>query len=155
MYEIEHATGKGPQLFSAQGSWVAPDMLGFRDKCIYFFEAKSKSVFSWHFKGEPPHWDTGIDLRHYCDYLEVGVRTNLLVYLLFLHQGAHSSQDDIAHGAPAFCPTGLFGGELSKLASRECHRSSKHAQGMVYWKQVDLACYARLQDVGESNGLLR
>ena len=72
-YQIEHQTGKGPQLFAASGDLVLPDLLAFRAGEIKWFEAKHKTCFTWHRKSR--RWTTGIDLRHYEEYQEVAHRT--------------------------------------------------------------------------------
>lgn len=141
-YQVEQHTGKGPQLFSAEGAFVAPDMLAFTHEGITWIEAKHKSVFTWH--RATSKWTTGIDLRHYVEYLRVSWRTKHPVWLMFYHREATPAQGDLEYGCPLECPTGLFGGELFRLVGSENHRSKPYdasrtgflghgKSGMVYW----------------------
>lgn len=141
-YEIEKSSGKGPQLFSAEGDFVSPDMLAFTHGGIVWVEAKHKTHFTWHRASQ--QWTTGIDLRHYGEYLEVEKRTRLPVWLMFYHREPTPSESDIAHGCPEECPVGLFGGRLIDLVVAENHRSPSYdpgragatghgRSGMVYW----------------------
>lgn len=142
-YEIEKHTGKGPQLFSAVADLVAPDMLCFGPK-ICWAEAKHKTVFSWHRNSQ--QWVTGIDLRHYYDYLEVQKATNIPVWLFFFHRSSTPAAIDVQHGCPDTCPTGLFGGQIDVLSQRESHQclplnsgrtyhKGHGRSGMVYWAE--------------------
>jgi len=142
VYEIEKSTGKGPQLFGLDASLVAPDMVAFTENGVVWIEAKHKSVFTWHRNTQ--QWTTGIDLRHYGDYLKVAKTTRLPVWLMFFHNRAEPSDSDRRMGCPESCPTGLFGGDIFDLVPRENHRSPAlndnregikgHGNsGMVYW----------------------
>jgi hypothetical protein len=138
-YEKLIDTGKGPQLFTAQGNFVLPDLLVFGEgaKTIFWAEVKHKKRFSWHRMSQT--WQTGIDLRHYRHYCEVQENTSLAVWLMFLHTSSEPSQSDLAHGAPKTCPSGLFGNALSDLMLVESHRSQMHGtSGMVYWPESAL-----------------
>src|SRR5690349_12943290 len=72
-YEKEIQTGKGPRLFMPFGNanlkLVAPDMLAKRGREVCWIEAKHKTHFTWYAK--TGRWQTGIDVRHYNDYLKV------------------------------------------------------------------------------------
>jgi hypothetical protein len=155
-YEIEKSAGKGPQLFAQDADLVAPDMLVFTHDGIAWVESKHKSVFTWHRVSR--QWTTGIDLRHYGDYLRVSKKTKLPVWLLFFHRESVPAQRDIEMGCPSACPTGLFGGELFLLVTKENHRSPPldrgrigvvgHGKsGMVYWAVNDLKLIATKDDV--------
>jgi hypothetical protein len=150
-YEIEKSRGKGPQLFCASGDLVLPDLLSFRDGKIQWFEAKHKTCFTWHRKTD--RWVTGIDQRHFGEYLEVAARTRLPVWLLFLHPKARPSDGDLAYGCPPECPTGLFGNDVAVLAGCESHRHVNHGKsGMVYWARESLRRLAAAEDLaGETN----
>lgn len=156
VYEIEKATGKGPQLFFDCGEYVAPDMIVFTDGGVMFIEAKHKSVFSWHRKSM--RWTTGIDLRHYEDYLLVSAKTKTPVWLLFYHKEDNPSANDLSFGCPNKCPTGLYGGNLAFLVSHENHRSLPYdfsrgsfvghgKSGMVYWSENILKKIATKEEV--------
>lgn len=155
VYEIEKSHGKGPQLFSAKSGMVAPDMLVFTTGGALFVEAKHKTVFTWHRNSK--QWTTGIDLRHYGDYLKVAKSTQLPVWLMFYHRCATPDMRDVQHGCPAECPTGLFGGELFSLVIDENHRSLSfnparefvgHGNsGMVYWAESSLKKIASVEEV--------
>jgi hypothetical protein len=160
-YEIEKSSGKGPQLFHSDGELVAPDMLVFSHRGIQWVESKHKTVFTWHrISGQ---WTTGIDLRHYGDYLNVAKQTKMPVWLLFFHRESQPSPDDVKHGCPRECPTGLFGGELFSLVVSENHRSPHFSQertgcvghgrsGMVYWAVDQLRLLATKAEVFDAAG---
>lgn len=156
VYETEKSSGKGPQLFTRESGLVAPDMIIFTTNGAMFIEAKHKSVFTWH--RSTSQWTTGIDLRHYDDYLRVAKRTHLPVWLMFYHREDSPSANDISHGSPDKCPTGLFGGELFKLSSNENHRSKPFCpnrsgfvghgnSGMVYWSENALLKIATKEEI--------
>jgi hypothetical protein len=131
-YKVEMEAAKGPQLFTRDGQFVLPDFLAFRDGKAIWFEAKTKSRFTWHRQSE--RWTTGLDLRHYKEYLQVSERTRLPVVLLFWHPCGNPSPADLNHGCPAACPTGLFSGQLNILRTRYSHISNKWGNsGMIYW----------------------
>jgi len=155
-YEIELSSGKGPQLFSSDGGLVAPDMLVFNNHGITWVESKHKSVFTWHRVTQK--WTTGIDLRHYGDYLHVAKQTKRPVWILFFHRESKPAERDIQAGCPPECPTGLFGGELFSMVTTENHRSPAfdpgrtgvigHGRsGMVYWAVDDLRMLATKEEV--------
>lgn len=156
VYEIEKATGKGPQLFCLDDGYVAPDMLVFTAGGAVFIEAKHKSVFTWHRISR--RWTTGIDLRHYEHYLCVANRTRLPVWLLFYHRESAPDERDVKHGCPLVCPTGLFGGDLAVLSRHENHRSLSYdsgrngfvghgRSGMVYWAEGVLRKLATKEEI--------
>lgn len=129
---------KGPRLFGPNGALITPDMLAIRGQDTKWIEAKHKTYWSWYRKGK--YWVTGIDLRHYFQYQQVTRVTPFPVWLLFLH-----SRSDSPEG---ICPTGLFGGELSHLATVESHRFSNYGKGgMVYWQYEKLSRLASLEAV--------
>jgi len=146
VYEIEKSTGKGPQLFTTNGGLVAPDMFVFNQNGLCWVEAKRKTVFSWYrAKGQ---WETGIDLRHYREYLKVRETTGLPVWLLFLHTESEPGNCDKGrHGCPATCPVGLFGEEILTLDKKNPRIGTEHASGMVYWSRSDLRFLASLDEV--------
>jgi hypothetical protein len=150
-YEIEKSHGKGPQLFSSEGEFVAPDMIAFTHEGVLWIEAKHKSVFTWHRITQ--RWVTGIDFRHYLDYQHVMVRTRLPVWLLFYHRESTPNARDLPE-CPAKCPTGLFGGSLERLMRCENHRSAPlqggtgwGKSGMVYWAHNKLTHLATKEEV--------
>lgn len=158
-YQIEQHTGKGPQLFSLDKQLVAPDMLVFNHNGMVWVEAKHKSVFTWH--RVTMRWTTGIDMRHYVDYLHVAKTTRLPVYLLFFHANSAPSEIDRKFNCPEECPTGLFGGELFDLVTKENHRSPHFDRnrtgmvghgnsGMVYWAADDLKLFATKDQIIEA-----
>ena len=143
VYEKEIHEGKGPTLFSVEGQLIAPDLLAFRTghkQDVKWIEAKTKSAFTWH--RNTGCWTTGIDVRHYGDYLKVAGLSPWPVWLLFLHlQGQ-------AKDSPQGSPVGLFGNELTYLSQHEHHRSDRWGcRGMVYWAHGSLRRLATLGDV--------
>lgn len=144
VYEKEIHEGKGPTLFSAHGEQIiCPDMLVFKQGKIFFAEAKHKSAFTWH--RITKRWVTGIDLRHYFDYLKIQNNSyGIDVNLLFLHR------EGVAKDTPQgmFSPTGLFGRSLDFLKNNENHRHENWGKtGMVYWSRESLNLLAELREV--------
>jgi len=147
-YQLEVNQNKGPSLFTEKGNYITPDMFAFapNNKNALWIEAKHKTVFSWHRISQK--WVTGIDIRHYLDYIEVNKMSPWPVWLLFLH-----TKNRIAKRAePWPCPTGLFGGLLDNLPNRESHRSNRHGKsGMVYWRHESLIKIANIEDVAPND----
>lgn len=145
VYEKLIDTGKGPQLFLPNDRrLVAPDMFVFGDGKAWWIEAKHKTAFTWHRKSQ--RWVTGIDLRHYEDYLIVDSCTPWPVWLLFLQRGGQ------AKDSPAESPSGLYGNRLDYLRQHESHRHDNWGpSGMVYWSIDRLKLMAPLSDVVEVN----
>lgn len=145
-YDIEYHTGKGPRAFHIGGQFAVPDLLVFDARKVLWIEAKHKTTFSWYRKSY--EWQTGIDLKHWRDYLQVRTLTSLDVWLLFLHRSRIPSQQDLAHDCPAECPVGLFGNNIDTLANCADHKSDKHGRsGMIYWAVSDLVFIATLEEV--------
>jgi len=140
VYEIEAHTGKGPQVFLQTAELIAPDMLCFMGQKVFWIEAKHKSVFSWH--RITRRWVTGIDRRHYHDYLKVAEASPWPVWLMFLHR------NDYTNEPPHNCPSGLFGGELKRLKDNVNHEHDNWGKsGMVYWAHETLLQLATLEEV--------
>lgn len=136
-YEKEGGDFKGPQLFSASGDLVLPDLLAFRSGKAIWFEVKRKTCFTWH--RITGRWVTGIDLHHYEQYQEVADRTSLPVWLMFYHPKSCPDARDLRCGCPKSCPTGLFGNDIATLKDRENHRHANWGKrGMVYWASDSL-----------------
>lgn len=151
-YEKEIGSGKGPRLFMATGSphdeLITPDLLAMCDKRFYWIEAKHKSVFSWY--GIGSYWTTGVDRRHFYDYVRVQKETGITVWLMFLHRESQPRREDKERwpDCPDTCPTGLFGQRLGKLVYTKSHESNRHgATGMVYWGENALKRLATLDEV--------
>jgi hypothetical protein len=151
-YEKEIDNGKGPRLFLAsdcEGSeLITPDLFAMKNGQFLWVEAKHKSTFTWYGKGR--YWTTGVDKRHFADYVRVQQETGINVWLLFLHRESIARPDDVAKwGAPPECPTGLFGRQIDYLNNHYSHDSSKWGpSGMVYWRPFDhLLKLAELADV--------
>jgi hypothetical protein len=136
-YEKEGGDFKGPQLFSASGDLVLPDLLAFKSGKAIWFEVKRKTCFTWHRISK--QWVTGIDLHHYEQYREVSERTQLPVWLMFYHPQSAPDARDVPHGCPDICPTGLFGNNIEILSANENHRHANWGKnGMVYWASGNL-----------------
>lgn len=153
VYDLEIETGKGPQIFTAQGDIVAPDMLIKRGDRLCFGEAKTKSCFTWHYTTSK--WTTGIDLRHYEEYQRAGKRMGCPVYLFFLHLNSEPAPQDKSrcHG---LSPTGLFAISLKYALQHESHRSDRWgSSGMVYWAHASLKLLAPVAEVVEAGKSLR
>jgi len=151
VYEKEINTGKGPQFFTPVHNLAAPDMLIFPD--ITWVEAKRKSAFTWFRNGNPPNWETGIDINHYRDYQDVMEISSVPVWLLFLHENNRPSDSDLGWGSPPHCPTGLFGQSLEYLTNNESHISDNWGRhGMVYWSVDKLKKLAEIEELEKING---
>ena len=125
VYEKIIDEGKGPQIFSADGELVAPDLLAFNAHKFLWVEAKHKTGFSWHRMSN--RWVTGIDKRHFNDYLKVKKKSNIPLWLMFLHDGGTAKDSPES-------PAGLFTGEISDLNKNINHCSDRWgSSGMVYW----------------------
>lgn len=151
VYEKEIHEGKGPRLFMAELSpykdLIAPDLFAIKGKKFTWIEAKRKTRFSWY--GKSGYWVTGIDKRHFNDYVLVQSETNITVWLMFLHIESKTWPEDIMKwNAPPTCPTGLFGNEISHLTGCVSHESNKYgSSGMIYWNIKDLKLLAELHQV--------
>lgn len=145
VYEIEKGQGKGPRLYSVCGELVAPDMLVFKGTGARWIEAKSKGAFTWYrVKG---CYETGIDIRHYFDYLQVDEASPWPVWLMFLQWGGRA-KDTPPHVPDS--PAGLFGHRLAYLREHESHRAPPQQWGkggMVYWAHDTLIQLATLEEV--------
>jgi hypothetical protein len=165
-YEKELQTGKGPRLFmpldGKRALLIAPDMLAMRGRLeMTWIEAKHKDHFTWFAK--TGHWQTGIDKRHYDDYLEVMERTQRDVLLYFLHTNDTPPRGKWANGIngrnsqPLHCPIGLFGRTLSELKLMVDHlapytdEETGRSYPMVYWDYEDLEEIATLAQVYEAS----
>lgn len=137
-YEIEQPQFKGPRIFSAQRNLVAPDWLAFGcpkgEARAFWCEAKSKAAFTWHRLSQT--YQDGIDKCHWLDYLELRRRMPWPLWLLFLHAPGGLAKDNPPGKVP---PSGLFGGEIRRLAGCIHHQSDRWGSGgMVYWRCEDL-----------------
>ena len=140
VYEIEKDQYKGPAVYACDGSnIVAPDLLAFKKNKIVWFEAKHKEAFTWYRKKAV--FNTGIDIRHYKEYLRINKLTDWPVWLLFLHRGGQAKDSPKS-------PSGLYGGELGYLSRNICHESNRYGNsGMVYWKLETLKKLANYKDI--------
>jgi hypothetical protein len=135
IYEIADKQYKGPALYCCDGhDLVAPDMAVFRNGKVSFIEVKYKTGFSWYRKMNA--WVTGIDSRHYDEYLKMRGLLAFPLWILFLQKGG--SEKDSGES-----PSGLFGNEIDMLSKTISHRSERWgASGMVYWNIKDLQLIA-------------
>ena len=147
VYEKELHTGKGPVVYSLLGCFIAPDMLVYCGDNIKWVEAKTKSSFTWHRHSRT--WVTGIDMRHYQDYLKLVVSSPWPIWLLFLHLDPRGAKDTpLEHLGKS--PVGLFGNDLSVLSCCEHHRHRNWgSEGMVYWDCRVLRQLARVEHLEE------
>ena len=143
VYEKILDDGKGPQLYTGGGGLVAPDLLAMKNRNILWFEAKHKTAFSWH--RITNRWVTGIDFRHYREYIKIKNITSYPIWVLFLHKGGQ------AKDSPPNSPAGLFGNELNVLMRNENHRHDNWGRtGMVYWaREIDGGALKKLADYYE------
>jgi len=142
VYDVQIGSGKGPQVFTLDSSYAAPDSLMFNIHGARWVEAKQKTAFTWHRITQ--RFVTGIDLCHYQDYLKVVELSPWQLWLMFLQL------DGLAKDTPngVLSPTGLYGGLIDELRHLENHRSNKHGKGgMVYWEADVLTKFAELDDM--------
>ena len=142
VYEKEISEGKGPTLFTFDNKdIICPDIFVFNGETAFWVEAKHKSAFSWH--RITKRWVTGIDLKHYYDYLEIANKySSWPVFLLFLHRDGTAKDTPIG----MISPTGLYGEDILILSGKENHRHENHGKtGMVYWAISSLNKYAHLE----------
>ena len=133
-YEIEIPTGKGPRLFTSEGGIISPDMLVFNQNKIFWIEAKTKSAFTFYRKTWT--FQTGIDKRHWNEYLKIQDFINWPIWLLFFHKKGNLAKDT-PEGMVS--PYGLFGNDINKLRHTIDHPSDNWGNsGMVYWNKDDL-----------------
>jgi len=148
VYEIQHEAKMGPRFLASHSrAFVAPDVLCFGGRGqVLWCETKHKTVFSWHRKtGE---WVTGVDLHHFRDYRRVSEETGLPVWLAFLHVSATPDNADKRHNCPDVCPTGLFVGEITRLAQQYNHTHENWGRnGMIYWSSRTLCRLAPAEEV--------
>ena len=146
-YDVVGGEFKGPRLFTPDRELILPDLLVWKRGRTCWIEAKNKGHFTWHrITGT---WQTGIDLHHWYDYLEVWAHFEKAwdVWLMFLHDSTCPSDDDLEWNCPLFCPVGLYGNPIGQLKDigRVDWRWGNH--GMIYWKCEDLRLLADLEDV--------
>lgn len=148
VYEIQHDAKMGPRFLASRSrAFVAPDVLCFGGGGqVLWCETKHKTVFSWHRKTQ--QWVTGVDLHHFRDYQRVANETGLPVWLAFLHVSAEPIAADRRHNCPFECPTGLFVGEIWRLANEYNHTHENWGRhGMIYWSSNSLHRLAPAEDV--------
>lgn len=148
-YEKEIDNGKGPRIFLPYGysvqELITPDMLAKRERRTLWIEAKHKSAATFYRKKQ--RWQTGIDKRHYLDYLQVEKVTGWPVRLLFLQRLS------VITNAPLDvepCPTGLYACSITCPVSDEGYyheRMTGRRYDMVYWAIDTLKKLATLEDV--------
>jgi len=145
VYEKELAHGKGPVVYSVEQNLIAPDMLAYRKGKAIWIEAKTKSNFTWHRLSN--EWVTGIDLRHYEDYIKIAEKAPWPVWILFLHLNTSGAKDTPAE-QQGKSPVGLFGNDLKLLIENEHHRHTNWGKsGMVYWSRNALKLIANAEDL--------
>lgn len=146
-YQVELDTGKGPRFYTADaGALVTPDILAIRGGQIWWVEAKTKSAFTLYRKDNTIQ--TGIDRRHWQEYLKVREVTPFPIWLLFLHKPGQSLAGD---PLGRISPCGLFGEEIGVLCDCVDHESDKHGPtGMVYWRLESLQKLGEYADVTAS-----
>tara|TARA_Y100000310_G_scaffold294855_1_gene325683 strand:- start:743 stop:1267 length:525 start_codon:yes stop_codon:yes gene_type:complete len=135
IYEKEIHEGKGPTLFLSSGpELVAPDLLVFKENKIIWIEAKHKNAFSWY--RNKGIWTTGIDQRHFNEYVKVSKLVQWPLWILFLHRGGLAKDTP---GRFEESPRGLFGQDIKELIQCIDHKSMKWgSSGMVYWDKESL-----------------
>jgi len=129
VYEKIIDEGKGPQVFQAGRSVIAPDLCVFTKAGVCWVEAKHKDAFTlWRNGGNV--FETGIDRRHWRDYCTIRDSIGLPVWLLFLHRGRQAKDSPPS-------PAGLYGAEIQNLRANVSHESGLWGlSGMIYWTRA-------------------
>lgn len=153
VYEMLNDEKKGPRLFGCGRDFIAPDILVWSHKGVCWIEAKHKNVFTWH--RITKRWVTGIDRRHYRNYLALAKAWRPWpIWLLFLHESAEPHGRDKPYSPPV-CPIGLYGGELFELSEKVNHEHPNWGpSGMVYWAESELKKLATLEEINKSQTAL-
>lgn len=147
VYETEEQY-KGPRLYAPTREIVSPDLLVFNFEGIRWVEAKHKTVFTWHRITE--RWTTGIDRRHYKEYLSLAEEWPWPIWLLFLHESDEPDERDKEY-CPKKCPIGLYGGDILLLNKKINHEHDNWGKsGMVYWAEKSLIKLATLQEINNA-----
>lgn len=147
VYETEMKY-KGPRLYAPTREIISPDLLVFSHEGVRWIEAKHKTVFTWH--RITKRWTTGIDRRHYREYLSLAEEFPWPIWLLFLHESEEPNNRDKEY-CPKKCPTGLYGGDILELNDSINHEHDGHGKsGMVYWALESLIELATLQEVNSA-----
>ena len=143
-YEIEGGQYKGPQLYTERSPLIAPDLLCLGKK-LCWVEAKHKDAFTFHrISGR---FVTGLDRRHYREYIEVQAATSIPVWIMFLHRGG------VAIDSPK-SPSGLFGNSITFLKDHVNHEHDGWGSGgMVYWAINSLKKLGNVDADGEITSL--
>lgn len=145
VYEQALHSGKGPVVFSSEQHLIAPDMIVYRGETVKWVEAKTKASFTWHRRSGT--WCTGIDLRHYEDYVQLLGSSPWAIWILFLHTDSLGAKDT-PRELIGKSPVGLFGNDLAVLSRHEHHRHKGWGSGgMVYWKYCVLRQLADLDHI--------
>jgi hypothetical protein len=161
-YETLGLDFKGPRIFGPDRPFVAPDLW-----CVIrragqtaglYAEVKTKTHFTWYGKGA--RFETGIDERHYLDYLALQEAVGLPVHMVFLHTTNQAWGEDVRRwAAPEIVGGGLFWGRLDALQpyTRSALMQQRGAEKpMVYWPRDALRRSLTLEQVVElarRNGL--
>lgn len=150
VYEILENQKKGPRLFTSKREYIAPDILIWGEKGVKWIEAKHKTVFTWH--RITKQWTTGIDRRHYRDYVALAKDwAPWPIWLLFLHENSEPDKRDKPH-CPLLCPVGLYGGNILSLSNKINHEHDNWGpSGMVYWAESQLTKLAALEEMYDPN----
>lgn len=128
VYEKIIEEGKGPQLYLCDKSLIAPDLFVFAKRQL-FIEVKHKSAFTWYRIKQV--FETGIDKRHWNDYLQVRDIVGVPIWILFLHK--HGK----AKNSPP-CQGGLYGADIDLLRKTISHEDDRWGRsGMVYWTREE------------------
>lgn len=145
-YEVEQGHGKGPRLFTSYGQLICPDLLIFNGQShVKWIEAKTKSAFTWHRLSNS--WQTGLDRRHWRDYLKVQSISPFPIWILFLHKPNGCAKDT---PVGYVSPSGLFGNTIGILQKSVDHEHENHGtSGMVYWKLNALKKIASYYELDE------
>lgn len=128
IYEIEKNQFAGPAIYIEERPVIAPDIMAINSSgnCCWI-ESKNKSAFTWHRLSK--RWTTGIDLKHYNDYLYLMRKIDIPIYLFFNQNGGKAKDSKKSE-------SGLFVADLNFLKDHENHRceAKPHCKnGMVFW----------------------
>jgi hypothetical protein len=160
--DSQRQTGPLPELFNLRQRYKAPDLLVFppdKDRklqpgdpeyrpTVLFVEVKWKHAFTWYRKTHS--WQIGIDREEFHSHWKLRKDYAIPVWLLIVVVGQESNALDVEHGAPMFCPSGIFTREILELEKCIDPRpESFNADNVLYFNHKDLKEVATLEEAGE------
>lgn len=132
LINIEFRERCGPRLFVGNDALTAPDLLVFADDGVRWMEIKCKKYCTWY--RNESLWMTGIDVRHFEQYIKVHQATCIHVDLVLYHPNETPRPKDVPHGCPEYAPRGVYCADILKLQEIYHHIGTDlDGNEMIYW----------------------